>query len=199
MSSVLTMDVNYSRWMSKDPDEPEVIEDEPRRRFTLPRPRGSVVASGTLVALVVLGGAAFVRSTATTDASADDPTQTVQTQTADDDSGPGAASVDESTADEDSTSDDSTSVYSTSDDSGDSDDSTSEDSDDSDDSDDTTAEDDSVPPGPRLMLRREFDRSDGMSPGELRRERQLQRWMYGNDDPAEVRDRARSASLHGRH
>src|SRR5687768_12831407 len=41
-SNVQSMDVNYSRWMSKDPDAgTEAFEPEPRR-FTMPRPTGAV-------------------------------------------------------------------------------------------------------------------------------------------------------------
>lgn len=97
------MDVNYSRWMSEDPDaQPEVIEDEPRR-FSLPRPSGSAIAAAAMASLIVLGGAAFVRSIATPEVSADQA-QTVETPIAEESSGPGAASVDDSALD-DSTSD----------------------------------------------------------------------------------------------
>ena len=146
------MDVNYSRWMSKDPDaEPEVIEDEPRR-FSLPRPAGSVVASGVLVALVALGGGTLVRSIAISDASSN-RAQTAESPTAKASSGPGAASVDDSTSD-DVTYDDSTSdepIY---------DDPTSDSS-----ADDDIASDRSAPAGPRLSDRRVLHQPDGVPPG----------------------------------
>jgi len=147
------MDVNYSRWMSKDPDaEPDVVEDEPRR-FRFRWPTRSAVASTAMVSLVVLGGGAFVRSIATPEVSADQ-VQTVETPTAEQDSGPGAASVDDSALDG-STSDDSTS--------------------DSSESDDGTTSSWSAPtghrPGPRRMERREFGPPNGVPPGPLMRER----------------------------
>jgi hypothetical protein len=150
------MDVNYSRWMSKDPDaEPDVVEDEPRR-FSLPRPSRSAIASTALVSLVVLGGGAFVRSIATPEDSAAQ-VQTVETPTAR--SEPGAASVDDSALD-DSTSDDSTSDDSTSDNSA---------------SDDTTINDWPAPAGPppdsQRMDRREFGPPDGVPPGPRMRMR----------------------------
>jgi len=162
------MDVNYSRWMSKDPDaEPEVVDDEPRR-FRLRWPTRSAVASTAMVSVVVLGGGAFVRSLATPEVTADQA-QIVETPTAEQDSGPGAASVDESELDG-STSDDSTSDYLTSDDST-SDYSTSDNSD----SDDGTTSDWTAPaappPGPRRMERREFGPPNGAPPGPLMRER----------------------------
>jgi hypothetical protein len=136
------MDVNYSRWMSKDPDaEPEPVEDEPRR-FNIPRPAGSVVASGALVALVALGGGALVRSMVTSDVAADQA-QTVGTPTAEESAASGAANIDDPTFD-DSASDDSTS-------------STFED--------DSTVSERPAPTGPRLMDRREFRRSHGVPPG----------------------------------
>jgi hypothetical protein len=140
------MDVNYSRWMSKDPDaEPEVIEDEPRR-FSFPWPSGSAVAATAMVSLIVLCSAAFVRSTATPEVTTDQA-QTVETPTTEQDSGPGAASVDDSAL-VDSTSDDSTS--------------------DSAASDDSTTSDWSapagLPPGPRRMERREFGPHNGVPP-----------------------------------
>jgi len=93
------MDVNYSRWMSKDPDaEPDVVEDAPRR-FRLRWPTRSAVASTAMVSLVVLGGGAFVRSIATPEGSADQ-VQTVETPAAELNPGPGAASVDDSTTDD---------------------------------------------------------------------------------------------------
>ncbi|HUS20868.1 MAG TPA: hypothetical protein VMZ66_02525 [Aeromicrobium sp.] len=140
------MDVNYSRWMSKDPDEPEVVEDE-SRRFRFPRPAGSV-ASAALVALVALGGAAFVRSMATPEDSADQAQTAVETPTAEESTGPGAASVDES-----------------------SDDSTSEDSTSDDFADESTTRDRPERVGPRLMARRELRRSNGMPPGRPWRDR----------------------------
>jgi hypothetical protein len=134
------MDVNYSRWMSKDPDaEPDVIEDEPRR-FRLRWPTRSAVASTAMVSLIVLGGGAFVRSIATPDASAEQA-QTAESPTAKKSNGPGAASVDDSTSD-DSTYDDPT--YET--------------------TDDDTNGDSSPPTGPRLMEQRELHRSKVMAP-----------------------------------
>jgi hypothetical protein len=102
------MDVNYSRWMSKDPDaEPDEIENEPRR-FSLPKPPRSVVASGVLVALVVLGVGTVGRSLTTSDASSSQE-QAVATPSPQESSGPGAAGVEEDTMFDDSTtSDDST-------------------------------------------------------------------------------------------
>lgn len=64
------MDVNYTRWMSKDPDEPDVVEEEPRR-FNVRWPSRSAVASAGMASLIVLGGAAAVRSLATPDATTD--------------------------------------------------------------------------------------------------------------------------------
>jgi len=160
------MDVNYSRWMSKDPDEPEVIEDEPRR-FRFPRPSGSVVASGALVAFVVLGGAAFVRSMATPEDAADQAHTAVETPGAEESTGPGAAGVDELS--DDSTSDDSTSDDWTSEDST-SDDWTSDSS-----ADDSATIDRPAPAAPRLVVRREFRRSTGMPPGRPWRDRPLRR------------------------
>jgi len=155
------MDVNYSRWMSKDPDaEPEVIEDEPRR-FRLPTPSRSAVASTAMVSLVVLGGGALVRSMATPEVTTDQA-QTVETPTAEQSSGPGAASVDERTSDDPST-DYATVDDATLDDYA-SDDSTSEEAEDS--SDDGTTNDDPAPPGPRLIVRRELRQAEGMPPGE---------------------------------
>lgn len=133
------MDVNYSRWISKDPDaEPDVIEDEPRR-FRLRWPTRSAVASTAMVSLIVLGGGAFVRSIATPDAS--DQAQTAESPTAKKSNGPGAASVDDSTSD-DPTYDDPT--YET--------------------TDDDTNGDSSPPPGPQLMEQRELHRSNVMAP-----------------------------------
>jgi len=160
-----TMDVNYSRWMSTDPDaEPDDIEDEPRR-FSLPRPARSVVASGMLVALVALGGGTLLRQSATSDASSDGPTQTVETHAAKDDSGPGAASVDDSMSDE-STSDDFT-------------------SDDSDEaaSDDYATPDEQPPTGPLPMDRRQFRRSAGLPPGGPSPDRPLRRHHYVDSAP----------------
>ena len=148
------MDVNYSRWMSKDLHaEPEVIEPEPRR-FTLPRPTGSVVASGALVAVVALGGGALVRSIGTSDVSANQ-VQTAESPTAEASDGPGAASVEDSTSN-DSTYDDST------DDSAD-DEPTSDVS-----VDDGTTAYRSEPgaPGSQLRDRRELHQSDDVPPGE---------------------------------
>lgn len=167
--------MNYSRWMSKDPDaEPEVIEDEPRR-FSLPWPSGSAVAATAMVSLIVLGGAAFVRSIATPEVTTDQA-QTVETTTSDQDSGPGAASVDESELN------DPTSDYSGSDDST-PDDSTLDDSTLDDSTSDSYASDDSVtgewsapagpPPGPRRLERREFGPPDGVPPGPPMRERRV--------------------------
>jgi hypothetical protein len=142
------MDVNYSRWMSKDPDaEPDVIEPEPRR-FTLPRPTGSVVASGALVAAVALGGGALVRSIATSDVSANQA-QTAESPTAEASDGPGAAGVEDSTSN-DSTYDDSTEGEPTS---------------------DIAVDDDptvyrSAPGAPQLRDRRELHQSDDLPAGE---------------------------------
>ena len=88
------MDVNYSRWMSKDPDaEPEPVEDEPRR-LNLPRPPRSVVATGVMIALVVLAGGALSRSLTTSEASSvQEPAE--QTTSPDESDGPGAASIEE--------------------------------------------------------------------------------------------------------
>ena len=94
------MDVNYSRWMSKDPNaEPDVIEDEPRR-FSLPRPARSVVASGAMVALLALGGGALLRSIATPEVSTEKD-QAVGTTTSDQSSGPGAAGTEDTEHTED--------------------------------------------------------------------------------------------------
>lgn len=166
------MDVNYSRWMSKDPDEPEVIEDEPRR-FSLRWPSRSAVASTAMVSLLLVGGSAVVRSFATPEVTADQG-QSVETPTAEATDGPGAASVEEFTSDDsagdESTSDESTSDYSTSD----------EDTSDVDTTDDDTTDDDidedvtdgeSIPPGPRLVFRGEFRRPDGLRPGRPMRDR----------------------------
>jgi hypothetical protein len=142
------MDVNYSRWMSKDPDaEPEAIEDEPRR-FRIPQPSPPAVAIAAMAGLVILGGGALVRSLATPDVSADQ-VQAVQTPAAEE-SGPGAAAVDESTYDE-STYDDSTSVGSA----------------------EETATRDRFrrPASLRLMERREFRETYGLSPGRPWRDR----------------------------
>jgi hypothetical protein len=135
------MDVNYSRWMSKDPDaEPDVIEDE-QRRFRLRWPTRSAVASAAMVSLIVLGGGAFVRSIATSDTSANQ-VQTAESPTAKKSNGPGAASVDDSTSD-DPTYDDPTNET----------------------TDDYTNGDSSPPPGPRLTEQRELRRSIVMAPG----------------------------------
>jgi hypothetical protein len=150
------MDVNYSRWMSKDPDEPEVVEDEPRR-FRFPRPAGSLVATTALVAFVVLGGAAFVRSMATPEDAADQPQTAVETPTAEKSTGPGAAGVDESF--DNSTSEDSTSDDSTFDSS----------------ADDSVTIDRPASAAPRLIARREFRRANGMAPGRPWRDRPLRR------------------------
>ena len=146
------MDMNYSRWMSKDPDaEPELIEEEPRR-FSLPRPAGFVVASGALVAVVALGGGAMVRSIATFDASTNQA-QTAESPIAKESDGPGAASVDDSMPDDvtydDSTYDEPTYDDPTSDGSADSD----------------IASDSSAPSDPRLRDRRVLDQPDGVPPG----------------------------------
>lgn len=148
------MDVNYSRWMSKDPDaEPEVIEDEPRR-FSFPRPTRSVVATGAMLALVTLGGGALARSLTTSEApSNDDPT--VGTITSDQSSGPGAASIEDI---EGSIADDAESDQSASDESP------------------AIAGGATIDhPGPagttldrRLMLRREYRRAHGIPPGPPR-------------------------------
>jgi hypothetical protein len=141
------MDVNYSRWMSKDPAaEPDVIEPEPRR-FSLPRPTGAVVASGALVAVVALGGGALVRSIATFDVSANQA-QTTESPTAEASDGPGAASVEDSTSD-DSTYDDSTGDEPT-----------------SDRAEDGTTVYRSAPGDPQLWDRRELHQSDDVPPGE---------------------------------
>jgi hypothetical protein len=164
------MDVNYSRWMSKDPDaEPEAIEDEPRR-FSIPRPARSIVASGALVALVALGGGAYVRSITTAPASADQ-TQAVETPTDSETSGPGAAAVDESV------SDDSTSADTTADDWAD--DEPSPDSGEIDDG--STTSDVRVPAGSLPMDRREFRRAHGIPPGGLVRDRPLRVHRYVDD------------------
>jgi hypothetical protein len=151
------MDVNYSRWMSKDPDaEPDVIEDEPRR-FSLQWPTRSAVASTAMVSLIVLGGGAFVRSIATPEVTTDQA-ETVETPSVEQSSGPGAASVDDSELD------DTELDVTTSDDSA-PDDSMSN----SFASDDGTTSDWSAPagppPGPRRMVRREFGLPHGVPPG----------------------------------
>ena len=154
------MDVNYSRWMSKDADaEPEVIEAEPRR-FTLPRPTGSVVASGALVAVVALGGGALVRSIATSDVSANQA-QTAESPTATASDGPGAASVDDATSN-DSMVDDATSNNSTDDDS------TGEEPSSESSVDDGPTVYRSAPgvPAPQLRDRRELHQSGGVPAGE---------------------------------
>lgn len=151
------MDVNYSRWMSKDPDaDPDVIEDEPRH-FRLPRPSRSVVASGAMLVVIALAGA-VVRSTATPEGSSTGEDPTVTATTADKDSGPGAASIEDTT-------DAWTSDSSTSDSSAAEDSTTSDDDVTSDEGWASPAE----PPGPlperRRMERREFGPPDGMPPG----------------------------------
>lgn len=154
------MDVNYSRWMSKDPDEPDVIEEEPRR-FSLPRPSKSVVASGAMVALIALGGGALARSITTSDVSANQG-PTVDATTSDQSSGPGAASVEDAESattdglesepaepvDESTASDESA---------------TSEESAPPDDPELT-----GLPPDRRQMLRRELRRAQVMRPGPPR-------------------------------
>ena len=146
------MDVNYSRWMSKDPDaEPDVIEDEPRR-FNLRWPTWSAVASTAMVSLIVLGGGAFVRSIATPEVTTDQA-ETVETPAAEQSSGADAVSVDDSS--DDSTSEDPMSDDSTSDNVADY----------------GTTRDRPARIGPRLMARRELRRSDGMPPGRPWRDR----------------------------
>lgn len=158
-STVQTMDVNYARWMSKDPDAEPEIEDVPRR-FRLRWPTRSAVASTAMVSLIVVGGGAFVRSIATPESSAGQA-ETVETTIAEQHSEPGAASVDDSMS-EDSTSasDDSASDVSTSDGSV---------------SDDSSTSDWSAPagppPGPRRMDRRELGPPNGMPPSPPMRDR----------------------------
>jgi hypothetical protein len=142
-SSVLHMDVNYSRWMSTDPDaEPEEPENEPRR-FTLPRPARSVVASGALVALIALSGGAYVRSITTATVSADQ-TRAVEAPTDAESEGPGAAEIDESTSYGSVSDDDRAS--------------------DSSESDDETVDDPPSLPGPRVKVRREVREANGVPP-----------------------------------
>lgn len=141
------MDVNYSRWMSKDPDAgPEAVEPEPRR-FSMPRPTGAVVASGALVAVVALSGGALVRSIATSDVSANQA-QTAASPTAEASDEPGAASVEDSTSD-DSTDDDSTYDEPTSESAV-----------------DGTTVYRSAPGDPQLRNRRELRQFDDVPPGE---------------------------------
>ncbi len=141
------MDVNYSRWMSKDPDaEPDAVEPEPRR-FRMPRPTGAVVASGALAAVVALGGGALVRSIATSDVAATQ-TQTAESPTAEASDGPGAAGVEDSTSD-DSSYDDSTYDGPTSDSAA-----------------DGTTVYRSAPGDPQLRDRRELRPFDDVPPGE---------------------------------
>jgi hypothetical protein len=140
------MDVNYSRWMSKDPDAvPDPVVDEPRR-FRLPRPPRSVVATGVMLALVVLGGGALSRSLTTSDASSvQEPTE--QTPSADESDGPGAASVEDNSAPDSTTTDDGAS------------------SDTSDDSVSDRPDGDRViqrPDGPRMIERRRFGPASDM-------------------------------------
>lgn len=141
------MDVNYSRWMSKDPDaEPDVIEPEPRR-FTLPRPTGSVIASGALMAVVALGGGALVRSIATSDVSSNQA-QTAESPTAEASDGRGAASIEDSTSDEpahDDSTDEPMADISV---------------------DDGTTVHRSAPGAPQLRERRELHQSDDVPPGQ---------------------------------
>jgi hypothetical protein len=151
------MDVNYSRWMSKDPDaEPEAIEEEPRR-FSLPRPTRSVAASGAMVALIALAGGALAQSIATSeDAASQDPS--VGTTTSNGDAGPGAAGIEDSEDAED--------TEAAPADNAESDDFA---TDDSTLADEGTTIDDPEPTGPRVAprwtLRRELRRARVMPPG----------------------------------
>jgi len=156
-SMVQSMDVNYSRWMSKDPDaEPDVIEDEPRR-FRFPWPSRSAVASTAMVSLIVVGGAAFVRSMATPEVTTNQA-QTAESPTAKESDGPGAASVDDSMSD-DSISDDLTADDVAADDTA-PDDSASVSS-----ADDGTFAERPAPSSPRFRELREFRQPGGVPPG----------------------------------
>lgn len=149
---VQSMDVDYSRWMSKDPDaEPDVIEAEPRR-FRIPWPSRPAVASTAMVALIVLGGAAFVRSMATPEVTTNQA-QTAETPTAKESDGPGAASVDDSMSD-DFISDDPTA-----------DDTASDDPAPGSSADDGTFTERPAPSSPRFRDRRELRRPSGVPPG----------------------------------
>lgn len=166
------MDVNYARWMSKDPDEPDVIEDEPRRS-RVPWPSRSAVATTAVVSLALLGGSAVVRSMSTPEVTADQA-QSVEAPAAEATDGPGAAGVEEpesgaSTFDE-SIADGSTSDYSTSDD----------------DSTDDDAIDDSVPPRPRLVFRGELRRPDDLRPGRPMHDRDVRVHVHGGAGDASV-------------
>jgi hypothetical protein len=92
------MDVNYNRWMSKDPDAEPEIEVEPRR-FRLPWPSRSAAATAAVVGLVVVGGAALVRSTVTPEVTADQA-GSVETPTAEKTAAPDAARSDASASTE---------------------------------------------------------------------------------------------------
>lgn len=141
------MDVNYARWMSKDPDAEPEIEDEPRR-FRLRWPTRSAVATTAMVSLIVLGGGALVRSIATPESSAGQA-ETVETTIAEQHSEPGAAAVDDSMA-EDSTSDGTTSDHA---------------------ADDITTRSPPAPAGAPPMGRRELHRSGDAPPGRPWRDR----------------------------
>lgn len=166
------MDVNYSRWMSKDPDEPDVIEDEPRR-FSLRWPSQSAVATTAMVSLVVLGGGAVVRAMSTPEVAADQM-QSVETPAAGATDGPGAAGVEESESD-DATVDESASDYSTTDDDATDDGAT----------DDDTS-DDSAPPGPRLVFRGELSGPDALRPGRPMRDRPVRVHVHRGPGDAPV-------------
>jgi hypothetical protein len=170
------MDVNYARWMSKDPDEPDVIEDDPRR-FSLRWPSRSAVASTAMVSVVLLGGSAVVRSMSTPEVTTDQA-QSVETPAPEVTDGPGAASVEEAESDgsiiDESTPDDSTSDDWTSDTDTTEDDTTEDD----------TTDDDSIPPGPRVVIRGEARRLDGPRPGRPMRDRPVR--VHVHPGPADA-------------